>query len=479
MLIAASLSKSYPTPRGDLPILRDVSFCRRAWRCRRHHGSVRQRQEHAAVHPRRARARSTSGHVTLDGSDPYRLGGARAGGVSQPADRLRLPGSLASAAVLGARERARADPGRSAVRSGIRTEDESRAPRAAHPGRPRRSARSPPGGAVRRREAARRAGARADPQSGAAALRRAHRQPRSRRPQTPSPRCSSICTHARQTILVVVTHSAALAERFPRRYEMNEGTLSVTRLTLVIRSLTFHWRTNLAVLLGVAAAIRGAGGRAGRRRLGAGQPARSRASAARARRDRVVSTATSFRAGRRRRLCEEHSRCGIRRAAVIANGFVTHEPSRRRAPNVLVYGVDAALLVVPRASRRRTASISRRHSPPSSAFNQATRCSRACRSRRRSRSSRSSVGRRTSAGRCGSRLTGVLPRERLGEFALQPQQAEVRAIFAPLARLQRDLGVPGHVNTVLLAGVSNSGRRPGRCAPPGGPGRPGDDRRGA
>ena len=55
-------------------------------------------------------------------------------------------------------------------------------------------------------------------------------------------------------MLVVVTHSAALAERFPRRYEMNEGTLSVTRLTLVTRSLTFHWRTNLAVLLGVAAA---------------------------------------------------------------------------------------------------------------------------------------------------------------------------------------------------------------------------------
>ena len=29
--------------------------------------------------------------------------------------------------------------------------------------------------------------------------------------------------HARQTMLVVVTHSIALAERFPRRYEMNEG----------------------------------------------------------------------------------------------------------------------------------------------------------------------------------------------------------------------------------------------------------------
>jgi ABC-type lipoprotein export system ATPase subunit len=30
---------------------------------------------------------------------------------------------------------------------------------------------------------------------------------------------------ARQTILVVVTHSAALAERFPKRYEMSGGAL--------------------------------------------------------------------------------------------------------------------------------------------------------------------------------------------------------------------------------------------------------------
>jgi lipoprotein-releasing system ATP-binding protein len=31
--------------------------------------------------------------------------------------------------------------------------------------------------------------------------------------------------HARETILVVVTHSAALAEKFPMRYEMNQGRL--------------------------------------------------------------------------------------------------------------------------------------------------------------------------------------------------------------------------------------------------------------
>ena len=48
-------------------------------------------------------------------------------------------------------------------------------------------------------------------------------------------------------------------------------------------------------------------------------------------------------------------------------------------------------------------------------------------------------------------VAGVQPRERLGEFALRPQQSEVRAVFAPLRRIQRDLAIGGTVNTVLLA----------------------------
>jgi putative ABC transport system permease protein len=51
-------------------------------------------------------------------------------------------------------------------------------------------------------------------------------------------------------------------------------------------------------------------------------------------------------------------------------------------------------------------------------------------------------------------VAGILPREQLGEFSLRPQQADVRAIFAPLTRVQRDLAVAGRVNTVLLAGAS-------------------------
>ena len=56
-------------------------------------------------------------------------------------------------------------------------------------------------------------------------------------------------------------------------------------------------------------------------------------------------------------------------------------------------------------------------------------------------------------------LAGVLPRDRLGEFSIKPQQADVRAVFAPLSRLQRDLAVPGQANTILIAGGQRTRRR--------------------
>ena len=49
-------------------------------------------------------------------------------------------------------------------------------------------------------------------------------------------------------------------------------------------------------------------------------------------------------------------------------------------------------------------------------------------------------------------------REQMGEFSLAPGQGPVRAVFVPLARLQRDLGIAGRVNT------SARRRRPGSAA---------------
>ena len=61
-------------------------------------------------------------------------------------------------------------------------------------------------------------------------------------------------------------------------------------------------------------------------------------------------------------------------------------------------------------------------------------------------------GRRESVGRT-LRLScdGVLPPEELGEFSLQPVQGNVLVVFVPLSRLQRDLAQPARVNTVLVA----------------------------
>ena len=55
------------------------------------------------------------------------------------------------------------------------------------------------------------------------------------------------------------------------------------------------------------------------------------------------------------------------------------------------------------------------------------------------------------------RLTvdAILPADQLGEFSLQPRQSEIRALFLPLPRVQRDLGVTDRVNTVLVSGADD------------------------
>ncbi|HWI18528.1 MAG TPA: FtsX-like permease family protein [Vicinamibacterales bacterium] len=61
-------------------------------------------------------------------------------------------------------------------------------------------------------------------------------------------------------------------------------------------------------------------------------------------------------------------------------------------------------------------------------------------------------GRRDAAGeRIRLTVARVLDRASLGEFSLAPSQGPVMAIFVPMQRLQRDLGLDDRVNTLLLA----------------------------
>ena len=223
----------------------------------------------------------------------------------------------------------------------------------------------------------------------------------------------------------------------------------MTFLQLARRSATYHWRTNVAVVLGVAAAVAVLGGA-----LLVGDSVRGSlrdiALSRLGKTDVVLSSAGFFREAAGDDL---RGTLGVPAVPlIVASGFVTHEPSGRRAGNVTIYGVDdrfwtfhgvtpptgpavsAALASELGATPGHTLLVRLQHPseiPIDSLF-----------------SHKDDIGRTV-------RLTldEVLPRERLGEFSLRQQQSELRAVFAPLARIQRDLAVPGRSNTVLVAGT--------------------------
>lgn len=223
----------------------------------------------------------------------------------------------------------------------------------------------------------------------------------------------------------------------------------MTVLTIARRSAAYYWRTNLAIALGVAAAVSVLAGallvgdsvRGSLRDIALGRLGRT---------DAVVASTGFFARELEQRLRDAP---GVTASAplVVANGFVTNTASQRRAGSVLVYGVDEAfwrfhglepvdgVYASPALASELEAGegnvlLTRLQRPSEIPID-------------------SLFARKDDTGRT-VRLTlaGILPRERLGEFALQPQQAAVRALFAPLARLQRDLGVRDQVNTILLAG---------------------------
>ena len=226
----------------------------------------------------------------------------------------------------------------------------------------------------------------------------------------------------------------------------------MTLSALVRRSVTYHWRTNLAVILGVAAAVSVLAGalvvgdsvRGSLRDIALGRLGRT---------DQVVASRGFFRDALSTDL---RNQAGVTGTAplIIANGFVTHEASGRRSAGVLVYGVDERFwhfngLDVPDGV----------YASPALATELGAKEGDVLLTRLQRPSEipiESLFGRKDEVGRTVRlTVTGVQPRERLGEFALQPQQTEVRAVFAPLRRIQRDLAVPEQVNTILVSGAAS------------------------
>ena len=223
-------------------------------------------------------------------------------------------------------------------------------------------------------------------------------------------------------------------------------------LQLARRSGTFYWRTNLAVLLGVAAAVAVLGGallvgdsvRGSLRDLALGRLGMT---------DQVLASGEFF----REELADHVEGGGATAPLIASSSFVTHEPSGRRAGSVIVYGVDERFWRFHGVQPPAGPAIS-----PALAAELGAQSGDTVLVRLQRPSEipiESLFGRKEEIGRT-LRLTvsDVLPRERLGEFALRPQQTELRAVFAPLSRVQRDLGVPDRVNTILMAGASDEAR---------------------
>ena len=234
---------------------------------------------------------------------------------------------------------------------------------------------------------------------------------------------------------------------------------------LLLRSLLHYWRTNAAVVAGVATAVAVLAGA-----LLVGQSVREslrdllneRVGAT----DYVISADRSFR--------EELSAsftapapAGMRPAScpiIALQGVLLREGSPRQAYDINVYGVDERFwqfhgVAPPPDFADRAAIVG----APAAAFlgaqpgdNLLLRIGG-----EQDIPGESLFGRREGTSRT-IRLTcgGIAGPGQLGEFALRPGQGSVFSVFVPLGLLQRELAQPGRVNTVLIASPSQEDESP-------------------
>ena len=108
MLQVSSVSKQYPTPRGSLQVLSDVTFTLSPGDAAVITGPSGSGKS-SLLYILGALDPPSSGTVTLGGRDPFALSAGGLADFPERGDRFRIPGSLPAATVLGPRERARAD----------------------------------------------------------------------------------------------------------------------------------------------------------------------------------------------------------------------------------------------------------------------------------------------------------------------------------------------------------------------------------
>ena len=231
----------------------------------------------------------------------------------------------------------------------------------------------------------------------------------------------------------------------------------MTVWTVLRRSLTHFWRTNLAVIAGVAVAVSvlagaflvGTSVRGSLRDLALlrlGQV------------DHVVTSGLFFREALADDLLASGALGEAATAAVpliAVEGFATHQESGSRAGGIQVYGVDERFWAfhgldaegrVPEPGGVAVTSGLARE------LGVAVDDTLLIRLQKPSSIPVGSLhGRRDDLGRTmRQRVQAVLPSDELGEFSFRPQQGLSRAVFVQLGRMQRELEIGGQANTLLL-----------------------------
>ena len=231
----------------------------------------------------------------------------------------------------------------------------------------------------------------------------------------------------------------------------------MTARQLVLRALAYYWRSNLAVVAGVATAVAVLAGA-----LLVGDSVRGSLSDLVLQRigraDAVVTSTGFFREALADEMIHGTDAASKYQAAaplIVLQGVVGDPASGRRVSQAAVYGVDDRFWAFHGVDRRgpsdRDAFVSRALAEDLGVAPGAAVLVRIARPT--AIPIDSLHGSKEDPGR-SVRLTvrDVLDAAQMGDFSIQPSQGRVRAIFVPLARLQQDLDRAGRVNAVIVAG---------------------------
>lgn len=222
---------------------------------------------------------------------------------------------------------------------------------------------------------------------------------------------------------------------------------------LIKRSLAYYWQTNLVVVLGVAIAVSVLAGA-----LLIGESVRGSlrdlSSQRLGKTDDLISSANFFREQLAADLEQQRqSTCPM----IALDGVVIHEPSKRRAGGVKVYGVDERFWKFNSVAGVATPENRNVYVSQSLASELGSNPGESLVLRIEKPSEipvESLHGRKEDPGRTiRLNVASVLGAESLGEFSLQPQHGAVRAVFVSLRFLQQELEQNGRVNTILVAGA--------------------------